>query len=300
MQSFVFQKRNAMINNQTRDRGRLLAVLAHPDDETFGMGGTLALYAKRGFEVRLVCATRGEVGEAPSGLKGFATIGEMREAELRCAAGILGLAGIEFLDYRDSGMAGSPDNAHPQSLAAAPAAEVAEAVAKKIRAFRPQVVLTFDPIGGYRHPDHIAIQRATVAGFRMAGDPAHAFDATTPFAPQRLFFHTFPHTFLKWAVRLLRFFGKDPRRFGRNGDIDIAAIAEVEFPIHANISIRSVLHEKERASACHASQGGGVFAGPMRIAARIFGAHENFMQAWPEEPPRHMRRDLFEDVNLGE
>ena len=97
----------------------LLAVLAHPDDETFGMGGTLALYARRGVNVHLVCATRGEVGEvAPHFLENFQSIGDLREHELRCAAQKLGLSSVDFLDYRDSGMAGSPENEHPQALAA--------------------------------------------------------------------------------------------------------------------------------------------------------------------------------------
>src|SRR5512135_954393 len=104
----------------------LLAVLAHPDDESFGMGGTLALYAARGVEVHLVCATRGEVGDvAPDLLQGFNSIADLRESELRCAAGILGLAGVHFLDYRDSGMPGSPDNQHPKALAFQPLDEVA-------------------------------------------------------------------------------------------------------------------------------------------------------------------------------
>jgi LmbE family N-acetylglucosaminyl deacetylase len=279
-------------------RGRLLAVLAHPDDETFGTGGTLALYAERGYEVRLICATRGEVGSAPPDLKGFASIGEMREAELRCAAGILGLSGIEFLGYRDSGMPGSPDNTHPQALAATPLEKVAREVARSIRAFQPQVVITFDPIGGYRHPDHIAIQRATVSAFRLAGDNTYAIEGIAAYSPQRLFFHTFPHTFLKLAVQLLRLLGKDPRRMGSNQDIDLASVAEEDFPIHATINIRSVLRKKEDASACHGSQGGGGFAGPLRFASRMFNTSENFMQAWPETPPSRMRRDLFEGVDL--
>jgi len=94
-------------------------VLAHPDDETFGMGGTLALYASQGVEVHLVCATRGEVGEMdPKLLEGFASIAERRESELCCAADMLGLKAVHFLDYRDSGMPGSPDNTHPMALAA--------------------------------------------------------------------------------------------------------------------------------------------------------------------------------------
>lgn len=87
---------------------RLLAVFAHPDDETFGTGGTLALYAQRGVEVHLICATRGEVGEAPPDLKGFASIGEMREDELRRAAFVLGLNAVYFLGYRDSGTPAYP------------------------------------------------------------------------------------------------------------------------------------------------------------------------------------------------
>src|SRR5512145_1217724 len=89
----------------------LLAVLAHPDDETFGTGGTLAFYARRGVKVHLVCATRGESGDVDEEfLRGYKTIAERREHELRCAAGNLGLAGVHFLDYRDSGMPGWPEN----------------------------------------------------------------------------------------------------------------------------------------------------------------------------------------------
>src|SRR4030065_2481947 len=99
----------------------LLAVLAHPDDESFGMGGTLALYSQRGVETHLICATRGEAGEVdPQYLEGFSSISERRESELRCAAGMLGLSGVYFLDYRDSGMAGSPDNKKPNAPAAPP------------------------------------------------------------------------------------------------------------------------------------------------------------------------------------
>ncbi len=93
----------------------LLSVLAHPDDETFGMGGTLAMYAQRGVAVYLVCATRGEVGDVDAEhMNGYKTAGEAREAELRCAAGKLGLAGVYFLDYRDSGMPARPTTNIPR------------------------------------------------------------------------------------------------------------------------------------------------------------------------------------------
>jgi N-acetyl-1-D-myo-inositol-2-amino-2-deoxy-alpha-D-glucopyranoside deacetylase len=277
-------------------RQTLLAVLAHPDDESFGMGGTLALYASRGVDVHLVCATRGEVGEmSPELLKGFNSVAERREAELRCAAGILGLKGVHFLDYRDSGMPGSPDNRHPRALAAQPLDEVAANVVCYIRQLKPQVVLTFDPIGGYRHPDHIAIHRATVRAFEQAGNRTFAPQSLPVYAPERLYFHIMPHGFMKLAVKILPLFGRDPHKFGTNGDIDIAAIAEVDFPTHVRINIRSVLKKKEQAGACHASQGGGRMGGSLvSVIMRMFSGREDFMRFYPPVGAgEKVARDLF-------
>jgi N-acetyl-1-D-myo-inositol-2-amino-2-deoxy-alpha-D-glucopyranoside deacetylase len=274
----------------------LLAVLAHPDDESFGMGGTLALYASRGVDVHLVCATRGEVGEvAPELLKGFESIAKLRESELRCAAGVLGLTGVHFLDYRDSGMPGSPDNSHPQALAAQPLDDVAAKVVHYIRELKPQIVLTFDPIGGYRHPDHIAIQRATVRAFEQAGNADFAADSLPVYSPERLYFHKMPNGLLKFAVKFLPLIGKDPHKFGSNGDIDLVPIAEVDFPTHARIDIRSVLKKKEKAGACHASQGGGrMGGGVITLLMRLFSGYETFMRAYPPVAEREkLAYDLF-------
>jgi len=267
----------------------LLAVLAHPDDETFGTGGTLALYAHQGVAVHLVCATRGEVGEMDEKyMRGFNSIAERREAELRCAADKLGLAGVYFLDYRDSGMPNTADNEHPQALAAQPVEQVAEEIAGYIRRLQPQVVITFDPIGGYRHPDHIAIHKATVAAFEglvKAGE-----------APQKLYFHTIPRTLLRWAVRIMKLIGKDPRKFGKNGDIDIQSIVEVDFPTTAVIDYRSVADIRDEASACHASQGGASLtgAGLMGRARKLFMSKELYMRAYPPvQAGEKVERDLF-------
>jgi LmbE family N-acetylglucosaminyl deacetylase len=274
----------------------ILAVLAHPDDESFGMGGTLALYASRGMQVHLVCATRGEVGEvSPDLLEGFESIAKLRESELRCAAGVLGLSGVHFLDYRDSGMPGSPDNSHPRALAAQPMDEVAAQVVRFIRTLKPQVVLTFDPIGGYRHPDHIAIQRATVRAFEQAGNPDFAPDSLPVHVPERLYFHTLPTGLLKFAVKVLPLVGRDPHKFGSNGDIDLVPIAEVSFPTHARIDIRPVLEKKEKAGACHASQGGGRMGGGfVSFVMRLFSRSEFFMRASPPVgPDEKLAHDLF-------
>lgn len=274
----------------------LLAVLAHPDDESFGMGGTLALYAGRGADVYLVCATRGEAGEVDEEhLKGFASVGEMRAAELHCAAGILGLKGVFFLDYRDSGMPGSEANRHPEAQINHPVEEVAGRVVKYIRQLRPDVVLTFDPIGGYRHPDHIHIHQATVLAFERADDAGFFPEAGAPFRPAALYFHIMPRGLIRFAVWWSRLLGKDPHRWGKNGDIDLVAIAEVDFPVHARIDIRPVLDRKDRASACHSSQGGGgLRRGPLKVLAHLLGEYEMFMRAFPPvQGDEKVQRDLL-------
>jgi N-acetyl-1-D-myo-inositol-2-amino-2-deoxy-alpha-D-glucopyranoside deacetylase len=278
----------------------LLSVLAHPDDESFGMGGTLALYSQRGVHTHLICATRGEAGEVdPQYLQGFNSISERRESELRCAAGILGLAGVHFLDYRDSGMSGSPDNQHPNALAAQPVEAVAEKVARLIRQLQPQVVVTFDPIGGYKHPDHIAIHNAAVLAFRLASDPSFPCELP-PYQPQKLYFHTISKTFLRISVLVLHLLGKDPRHFGRNGDIDLQTIVtEGNFPTHARIDCQSVAEAKNAAAACHASQLGGALPRRGLIArlSRRASYTESFMRAVPPAERRLREVDLFEGVD---
>jgi N-acetyl-1-D-myo-inositol-2-amino-2-deoxy-alpha-D-glucopyranoside deacetylase len=277
----------------------LLVCLAHPDDETFGMGGTLALYTRRGVKVHLVCGTRGEVGEmTPDLLQGFSSIGERRESELRCAAGILGLTGVYFLGYRDSGMPGTPDNEHPSALAAQPVDEVAAKVAKYIRLLQPQVVVTHDPIGGYKHPDHIAMHHATLRAFDLAADP-NFHSELSPFLPNKLYYQTMPKALMRWAVRLAPLLGMDPHHFGRNGDIDLATLVEEgDFPTHARINCRSVGKIRDEATACHTSQLGGAIArkGPMAFLRRYFGMTETFMRAIPAPEKGLREKDLFEGV----
>lgn len=274
----------------------ILAVLAHPDDESFGMGGTLAFYADRGVEVYLACATRGEVGEVgPEYLKEYTSIAELRESELRCAAGHLGLIDVYFLDYRDSGMEGSADNDHPQALVAAPVDEVAAKVVDIIREIKPQIVLTFDPIGGYRHPDHIHIHEATKLAFDLAGDAAFE-RVLPPHKPQKLYYHTISKRFIRFAVNFIRLIGKDPSRWGRNEDIDLTQLM-VDFPIHAKINYKSVEKRKEAASYCHASQiGPTITGGPFRWLFRLlgFGSKDLFMKAYPPPKDGEVEKDLFQ------
>lgn len=278
----------------------LLVSLAHPDDETFGTGGTIALYARRGVKVYLVCATRGEVGEMdPALMRGFQTIAERREAELRCAAEKLGLTEVFFLGYRDSGMPGSPDNSHPDAQVAHPVEEVAGKVAHYIRQVRPQVVITFDPIGGYRHPDHIHIHQATNRAVQLAA-AADFTDAQglPPFQASKLYYQTIPRTFLKVAVRVIRLLRGDPRHWGKNHDIDLQSIAEVSFPTHARINHRPVAVIRDEAAECHSSQGGKTMTkGLQGWLSRFFRGSETFMRALPL--PRNgepVETDLFANL----
>src|SRR5215469_1656959 len=130
---------------------RLLAVLAHPDDESLGFGGTLAKYAAEGIETHLVTATRGEAGRfGPLGKSANPTeVGRVREAELRAASTVLGIREVSILGYPDGAVDQVP-----------PAMAIGEIVSH-IRRIQPDVIVTFGPDGGYGHPDHIAISQFT-------------------------------------------------------------------------------------------------------------------------------------------
>ncbi len=278
----------------------LVFVGAHPDDESFGVGGTLAQYAAAGDKVYYICGTRGEVGEVPPEmLKGFASIADLRSHELKCAAEIIGLADVIYLGYRDSGMAGTEDNKHPQALAAAPLDEVAGRIVAIFRRLKPEVVITFDPIGGYHHPDHVAMHHATVMAFKAAGDPRQYPKAGPLFKPQKLYFHVFPHRFLKFMVKVMAFFGRDVHHFGRNKDIDLASFIEEDFPVHAVIRLKkpSVL-TRERAAACHASQlsGGPQRMGLLGLIRKLLGQRDSFMRAEPPVKGHRKEHDLFQGV----
>lgn len=278
---------------------KILVVLAHPDDESFGLGGTIALYAQRGIETYYICATRGEAGTVDEEhLGGFKDIAELRTNELMCAAKHLGLKDVIFLGYRDSGMPGSPDNSHPSAQINAPIEEVAGRIVRHIRSIQPDIVLTFDPIGGYKHPDHIHIHKATVFAFANAGDASFCPEAGEPFKPLALYFQVFPRGLLRAAVFLLPFFGKDPSKFGRNGDINMKELAQTVFPVHVRLNVRAVSKTKSLASACHRSQGGGQMrGGRMNIITKVFGETEDYMRAFPPVGKDFRRRnDLFENI----
>jgi N-acetyl-1-D-myo-inositol-2-amino-2-deoxy-alpha-D-glucopyranoside deacetylase len=272
---------------------------AHPDDETFGFGSTLAMYAAQGVKVFCVCSTRGEAGTvAPEYLKVYKNIADLRSAELKCAGEVLGLSGIIYLGYRDSGMQGSEDNKNPESLAMAPTEEVAARIVKIFRDLKPDVVITHDEGGGYGHPDHIATHNAVVKAFKMVADPAQYPEAGPAFQPSKLYFGIMPHKALRILVKLMPLFGGNPHRYGRNKDIDLTKIANEEYPVHAVLKIKNRFNRiRTKAAACHASQGGARPApfGILRIASKLSGQRDSFMRAYPP-PARRRETDLFEGL----
>jgi LmbE family N-acetylglucosaminyl deacetylase len=151
---------------------RLLGVFAHPDDEGM-IGGTLLQYHTAGVETGLIYATRGEAGGISNpALATRETLGQVREDEARAAGAELHVDHLWFLNYRDSGMAGMSDNQNPQALIRANAGQVVGKLVEIIRQFQPHVLITFDEMGGYKHPDHIAIYKYTTMAFHAAADYA--------------------------------------------------------------------------------------------------------------------------------
>ncbi len=177
----------------------LLAVHAHPDDESIGTGGTLARYISEGVETVLVCATKGEEGEilnpAMDPSKVPSDITELRLREFQGACEILGIRRIFFLGYRDSGMAGRPSNAHPAALINADLQEATERLVRIIRQVRPHVIITYNERGGYGHPDHIAVHRITLSAAAAAGDPALYQEIPwPPWSPTKLYYTATPRS----------------------------------------------------------------------------------------------------------
>ena len=236
----------------------LMAAFAHPDDESFGIGGTLACYgADPDVRVVLVCATRGEAGQiSDPSLATPDRLGAVREAELRCASQALGVDVVHILGYRDSGMAGAPENLHPQALTMADFDEVVGRIVAHIRRERPDVVVTFDHMGGYGHPDHIAIHYHVKAAFTAAADPARypqQIEAgMEAHQAKKLYYTAIPHRFFREVAEKMQELGIElPERYLQrlNGPLGLPDGA-----CTTDIGVRDCWDTKQAAVQCHATQ----------------------------------------------
>ncbi len=274
----------------------LLAVYAHPDDEAFGTGGSLARYTAEGVRVVLVCATRGEVGEISD--PSFATpetLGQVRESELRCAAETMGVSEVVFLDYRDSGMAGTPENEDPRAFINAPADEVIAKLVTIIRRVQPDIVVTFEPNGGYGHPDHIVIHKHTVAAFHAAADSTSHPELGAAWHSQRLFYSAIPRSFFREMVTRLKVLGEDVSDFERFEEDGRGWPDEM---VNVTVDVANTVAAKWEALECHRTQfgPGNLFRRLPEKDVKQLMSREYFALAWPEPTPGLEIPDLFTEL----
>ena len=266
--------------------GGLMAIYAHPDDETFGVGGTMAHYAGRGIPVTMICATRGEVGEIAKGSDATPeTLGAYREQELRDAMAILGVLDVRFLEFRDSGMAGTPENADPRALHNASAEQVVAPLVAAIRERRPEVICTWDESGGYGHPDHVAVHHHATAAFHAAADPSRFPDAGAPWATPRLFYTAFPMEEFAKIMEAMREHGIEAPGFSdSDGESNISELPRVE--PNCIIDVSDYFDEKMRAMLSHSTQitPDDPFMRLPDDLKRSFFGHEYFHRAHPPLP----------------
>lgn len=171
----------------------LLTVHAHPDDEASKGAGTVAKYHAEGVHTVLVCCTGGEEGDilnpAMDRPEIRDNIGEVRRRELDAAAAAIGYDTVHMLGYRDSGMADSESNEHPDCFAAAPLDEAVDRLVAILRAERPQVVVTYpDDQGTYQHPDHLRVYDITHPAVDRAADPSHRPELGEPWQVSKIYY----------------------------------------------------------------------------------------------------------------
>lgn len=171
----------------------LLSIHAHPDDEASKGAATVAKYHAEGVRTVLVCCTGGEEGDilnpAMDRPEVRDNIGQVRMDELAAAAKVIGYDTVHMLGYRDSGMADSESNAHPDCFAMAPLDEAVDRLVALIREERPQVVITYpDDQGTYQHPDHLRVHDITHPGVDKAADPNHRPDLGEPWQVAKIYY----------------------------------------------------------------------------------------------------------------
>jgi LmbE family N-acetylglucosaminyl deacetylase len=226
----------------------LMAVHAHPDDEVLGTGGVFARYAaEEGIRTVLVTCTNGEQGDGPGGVKpgepghDEADVRRRRLAELRDSVAHLGVAEVELLGYRDSGMVGWAANERPDAFTNVPVDQAAARLGALMERYRPQVVVTYDENGGYGHPDHIQAHRITVAAVEATG------------IPSKLYYTAVPRARIAELFEFLRSTGADvgvelPPDFGTPDEL-----------ITTVVDVSPYVEHKRKALEAHASQGDNIF-----------------------------------------
>jgi LmbE family N-acetylglucosaminyl deacetylase len=250
----------------------LMAVHAHPDDESSSTGGVLATYSAEGIRTVVVTCTNGEFGDAPGGIKpgedghDEATVAQIRLAELRQATKLLGVTDLELLGYHDSGMPEWDYKNRPDAFCNIPPAEVTGRISALIERYRPQVLITYDDKGLYQHPDHVYASQMAQAAVAETGIPA------------KLYLSTIRGSSWGKLREALREAGVDVPDMELT-DEQRQQAAATEAAITTTVDIRPMLSRKREALMAHVSQiQESWFAKlPPELAAETFG-FESFIR----------------------
>jgi N-acetyl-1-D-myo-inositol-2-amino-2-deoxy-alpha-D-glucopyranoside deacetylase len=248
-------------------RRSVLAVYAHPDDELFHGGGLLAHLANGGTRVTLACATRGEAGKPHPSLGRVDDLAAVRTRELRSSCAILGIGEPLFLGFRDSGRKERQRHDDPRALANVDMLEIEAAVLRVIAEVMPHIIITFDPHGGYYHPDHVAVHRAVTAAFFSSG-------VLGADAPDRLLYTTFSDAAYRAHAEASRGWGVTE---GLNPDIFAVRPETIAFSFDAT----AYAQRKLAGFAAHQSAFGvtpEMLADPPPDAARLLRAFRPIME----------------------
>jgi LmbE family N-acetylglucosaminyl deacetylase len=265
----------------------LMAVHAHPDDEASSTGGVLALYADQGIQTVVVTCTNGEFGDAPGQIKpgedghDEQAVAQLRLAELRQSAKILGVSHLELLGYHDSGMPDWDYKNRPDAFCNIPLDVVAGRIDALIELYRPQIVISYDDKGLYQHPDHVHAAQAAQAAAAASGIPAKYYQTAMR-----------PSTWRKvWEA--LRELGMEVPDRDLTPE-QLAQAAAAEEAITTSVDIGPVLDRKREALFAHASQIQESWFSklPPEIATEAFG-HETFIRVTDRTGAPLPETDLF-------
>jgi N-acetyl-1-D-myo-inositol-2-amino-2-deoxy-alpha-D-glucopyranoside deacetylase len=242
---------------------RLLLVHAHPDDETINNGATMARYVAEGAHVSLLTCTLGEEGEvlvpelAQLAADQADQLGGYRIGELAAAMAALGVTDWRFLGgagrYRDSGMMGTAANDKPRAFWNADLDEAADHAVAVVREVRPQVLVTYDEVGGYGHPDHIQAHRVAMRAVELAADPAHRPDLGPAWDVAKVYWCCMPRSVLKQGIEAMAALG-EASPFEGLGDIDEVPFAVPDELVSAAVDGRAHARAKDAAMRAHPTQ----------------------------------------------
>ncbi len=272
----------------------LMAVHAHPDDESSSTGGVLAHYSDEGIRTVVVTCTNGEFGDTPDGVKPGEdgheeqAVAQIRLAELRQACKHLAVTELELLGYHDSGMPDWEYKNRPDAFCNVPQDEVAARIGDLIERYRPQVVITYDDQGAYQHPDHLHASQCAQAAVAATG------------IPDKLYLTAMRRSDWRKLWDALREQGVDVPDVRQIDEQVLRQIEERERQITTNVDIRSVLDRKRAALLSHASQiRESWFAKvPPEIGEQVFG-RESFIRAMDKTGTPVPEDDLFAGLRLA-